>query len=212
MQMNQLVTGSGPVNSPTFSKHTFLIGREIKAYKATLTISHSNQTIFLTSLKAYIAASALPPYPLTPGAAHEHMFLCWPVGTRAAQQSIGQILLLLKSLYLGALQMPRKVKSSRIYQIWESIKASLIQNSQNNQRSEAPKWIMRRTCHHVRPEIYCVVCVLYCIRSFWLLGSPSALPFAAWIPIPLPLHCSREAQVTSGLDREWLLTKLQLLR
>lgn len=56
--------------------HLFKTGREIKAYKATLTISHSNQTLLLITLKRHIAASALPPDPLTLGAAHEYILLC----------------------------------------------------------------------------------------------------------------------------------------
>lgn len=116
------------------------------------------------------------------------MLLCWPVGTCAALQSIDQIFLLLKSLHLGALRTPRKEKNSRIYQVWESTKVSLMQNSQNNQRSEAPK-SMRRAGHHIKPETYCMVWVSYCICSFQLLGIPSDPTQLCHLLPGFPYHC-----------------------
>lgn len=101
------------------------------------------------------------------------MLLCWPVGTHAAQQNIDQIFLLLKSLYLGALRMWRKEKSSRLYWFWESTKASTEQNDQASQRSGALKWIMRRAPRHVTSDISGVIWVPCYVHSFWLLAVSS---------------------------------------
>lgn len=88
-----------------------------------------------------------------------------------------------------------------IYKIWESTKASLTrQSKQSKQNNDNEKG--RTSCQArdllcgLGPLLHSFIpCIWY---PFW---PHLALPFAAWIPIPLLLHHCRQAQVTSDLER-----------